>query len=190
MQYVQDYDESYPLRGFYDNSLNTGWSWRQVVQPYIKNTQVFNCPSNTGNQQVADTATTNPAFPQINISYAANDRIISGDYAHTLASIQAPAGKIIVCEIANRQWTDYGSGWWTTANGGIGYWTDAAFPGHSGVQDYLFADNHVKAMKPVATATPNNMWGGTDDAGGRDINVDTPVQDIVTGMTNVQNKYN
>ncbi len=41
MQYVQDYDETYPL------TLNrvTTLYWYSAVQPYVKSTQVFNCPS-------------------------------------------------------------------------------------------------------------------------------------------------
>lgn len=41
-QYVQDYDERYPL---YDggNPATTGWG--RAVQPYVKNFQVFKCPS-------------------------------------------------------------------------------------------------------------------------------------------------
>ena len=42
LQYAQDYDETYML-GWYTG----GYSPRTVVDPYIKNTQVFNCPSAT-----------------------------------------------------------------------------------------------------------------------------------------------
>ncbi len=48
LQYVQDYDERYPLSvtapgGTVD--LSTGWA--VAVQPYMKSTQIFQCPSET-----------------------------------------------------------------------------------------------------------------------------------------------
>ncbi len=42
MMYIQDYDETYPLERFNNNSLQR---WLNVVQPYTKSTQLFACPS-------------------------------------------------------------------------------------------------------------------------------------------------
>ena len=48
--YGQDYDETYPnIRLWADPSsgdLNKGLCWKNVVQPYIKNKAIFQCPSN------------------------------------------------------------------------------------------------------------------------------------------------
>ena len=55
-QYVQDYDEKYPLS--YDGvdtatgyagtfTATTGKGWAENVQPYLKSTQIFQCPSET-----------------------------------------------------------------------------------------------------------------------------------------------
>src|SRR4028119_90287 len=53
MQYAQDSDERLPLRRFapivapnWDDS-----SWRTVIQPYVKSTQVLVCPSNPDNKK-------------------------------------------------------------------------------------------------------------------------------------------
>jgi prepilin-type N-terminal cleavage/methylation domain-containing protein/prepilin-type processing-associated H-X9-DG protein len=43
MQYVQDYDETYP-RTYYTDGAGTVFWWN-ILQPYIKSTQVFYCPS-------------------------------------------------------------------------------------------------------------------------------------------------
>jgi prepilin-type N-terminal cleavage/methylation domain-containing protein/prepilin-type processing-associated H-X9-DG protein len=40
LQYVQDYDEMIP--GYWDNS----YLWTEKIMPYVKNQQVFSCPSN------------------------------------------------------------------------------------------------------------------------------------------------
>jgi prepilin-type N-terminal cleavage/methylation domain-containing protein/prepilin-type processing-associated H-X9-DG protein len=39
LQYAQDYDERMVMRYF------TGFHWQTQIAPYVKNTQVFNCPS-------------------------------------------------------------------------------------------------------------------------------------------------
>src|SRR5947209_4314734 len=47
MMYTQDYDEKYPgVRGGNIQPTNNCGTWRQVIQSYIKNTQVYRCPSN------------------------------------------------------------------------------------------------------------------------------------------------
>ena len=55
MQYVQDYDEKYPPQhtefagsgsgGFDSNTSDRGWA--ELIQPYIKSTQLLQCPSET-----------------------------------------------------------------------------------------------------------------------------------------------
>ncbi len=57
IQYTQDYDEKYP-RAYYGypdpsgagqpgNDIIKDYKWMDVVQPYVKSTQVFNCPSDS-----------------------------------------------------------------------------------------------------------------------------------------------
>lgn len=41
-QYTQDYDECYPLR---DQGITNKGIWPVLIQPYLKNTQVYQCPS-------------------------------------------------------------------------------------------------------------------------------------------------
>ena len=48
MQYVQDSDEIMPPCS---NDANNGTSWRTMIQPYVKSTQLFVCPSNPKNTQ-------------------------------------------------------------------------------------------------------------------------------------------
>jgi prepilin-type N-terminal cleavage/methylation domain-containing protein/prepilin-type processing-associated H-X9-DG protein len=48
MQYAQDYDETMPLfsyNGFSGYAGGDGARWADMIYPYIKNTQVFDCPS-------------------------------------------------------------------------------------------------------------------------------------------------
>jgi prepilin-type N-terminal cleavage/methylation domain-containing protein len=53
MQYVQDYDETYPMSryggpgsGIFEGQTNTP-SWPILILPYVKNVGVFACPSDT-----------------------------------------------------------------------------------------------------------------------------------------------
>jgi len=47
MMYVQDYDEAYPLS--YNSTITLYWTG--AVQPYVKSTQLFQCPSSGGDSQ-------------------------------------------------------------------------------------------------------------------------------------------
>src|SRR5437868_10414893 len=50
-QYTQDYDEQLvPCR---NTSANNPTVWHFLLQPYIKSTQAFKCPSNTSTTSVA-----------------------------------------------------------------------------------------------------------------------------------------
>ncbi len=48
LMYVQDYDESFPLFGGEVNFPGT-ISWATAVSPYVKNKQIFRCPSDGRN---------------------------------------------------------------------------------------------------------------------------------------------
>jgi prepilin-type N-terminal cleavage/methylation domain-containing protein/prepilin-type processing-associated H-X9-DG protein len=175
MMYLQDYDETYVDRG--GNGF-PDYSWRQKTQPYIKNVNVFQCPSNPDNKIVADAGDAN--YPAIPRSYAINPRLSN----QSQAVVQAPANKIMVAELTWQNWTDYGAPWWN------GWGWDTGFAGHTNQSNYLFADGHVKAMRPSQTAAPFNMWGGMDGSpNGNTINVDVPEAAIVTGMQQVEARW-
>ena len=166
MQYTQDYDEKLPSRV---NFGTQNQSWRQVIQPYIKSTQLFACPSNTGNNlptYPANILIVNGGVPR---SYSINgDDANTGGLAPTgnnggsqsLASIGSVAQVILVGETA-ATWE------FPEMNVGAANATDFAnnmfTPGHLGNTNYLFVDGHVKAIKPLATVTPVNMWTIEDD---------------------------
>jgi len=58
MQYVQDYDEHYPL--YRSNTAGNAtpsnpYGWADEIQPYVKSTQIFQCPSESGAAAVGAT---------------------------------------------------------------------------------------------------------------------------------------
>jgi prepilin-type processing-associated H-X9-DG protein len=156
MQYTQDYDESYPRA-----TLNAVGSWRQIIQPYVKSTELFRCPSNTRNNDTADAATSQ--HPLIKASYVANPRVLIPDWAGgqlALSAVNSPSTKIMITE---GNWDNiYMYSNWHTA-GNQANVVNAGFAGHLGTAVYLFADGHVKSMRPAKTMTGTNMWGQFED---------------------------
>ncbi len=170
MMYVQDYDEAYPLRRF-QPIVGPHWddnSWRTVIQPYVKNTQVLVCSSNPHKQaQSYD--------PEFGISYACNTNWAGTDYSApekglfgnavpvSMAAVERPADLIAVGELYNIPYVsliiDVDTGAATSHTGQpVTFYGEAIFAGHSGRSNYLFADGHVKALKPTQTAQPVNLW--------------------------------
>jgi prepilin-type N-terminal cleavage/methylation domain-containing protein len=153
LQYTQDYDEKYPI-GRATFTQGAAGSWHQRIFPYVKSTQLFQCPSNTTNTTVMAAASTE-FTPEINVSYAANPRIMARDAnVFSLTSIESSATKIMVAETTNDRpvmaFTDWNSG--TT-------FQDRGFAGHLATWNCLFADGHVKSLRPVATVTPPQYVG-------------------------------
>jgi prepilin-type N-terminal cleavage/methylation domain-containing protein/prepilin-type processing-associated H-X9-DG protein len=170
IQYVQDYDEKFPrtqvnnitLPAAPDGTPAAGnvndvpFHW--VIQPYIKSTQLFACPSNPNNTGVVDG--TNENIPR---SYVANggngtsdDTDFGGPRPFTEGMsdslLQNPAQTLMVVEnqanTGNRNVNTVAN-----LNG-----TDIDLTNHLATTNFLFTDGHVKAMKPAATGTPLNMW--------------------------------
>jgi prepilin-type processing-associated H-X9-DG protein len=98
------------------------------------------------------------------ISYGKNTHIgpWPGDGTTSLAAVDSPSTKILVTEITGGDEARYGGPWWT---GNSGDWANG-FAKHLSTMNFLFADGHVKAMRPTATMTPTNMWGRFDDQSG------------------------
>jgi len=59
-QYIQDYDEKYPQVetnvAFGTNTAGTATGWGETIQPYLKSTQIYQCPSETNAPQPSGTA--------------------------------------------------------------------------------------------------------------------------------------
>jgi len=80
----------------------------------------------------------------------------------TLSQVDKPSQKILVGEsfspryIADRY--DNGNDSWSKSANFPG-----VFDGHLSTSNYLFADGHVKSLRPVATMANFNMWGRFSD---------------------------
>jgi len=168
--YIQDSDEMYPPVTLTANgSASSAWafpgsgSWAGMIQPYVKNNNIFTCPSarewNAFNL---------PSGP--NVTYVYNKLLAW----RSIAVVQTPASSILVSE----GYGDFGfrgavlGGWFDVSGGGYGPTkpysfgmggssTCTAYIGfgapnnfiynriHSGANNYLYIDGHVKALQPA-----------------------------------------
>lgn len=174
-QYTQDNEETLPYARI-DGLTNGPIPWHAAIYPYVKSTQVFKCPDNPATSNITNTPNAATGAPGIPVSYVAvgGDTVggsqsfyggpvampyfIAGSGccsapAAAIAQFVAPATTILVGETrstyaAPRQDPEF----WTNP-------TDMRMQGHSGQTNFLFADGHVKSMKPTATLTSTlSMW--------------------------------
>ncbi|MFN3648224.1 MAG: DUF1559 domain-containing protein [Armatimonadota bacterium] len=175
MMYAQDYDEVYPNRRFASPLRAKGdddFSWRTVIQPYIKNTQIFHCPSNPDSRVES-------SDPEFGISYACNFNyggqpappspevfsvLGNGIFGNSLspgvslATVPAPADVIAISEIYRIKYVSFMIDITNRNDYGVPYYNGTLFTGHSGTSNYLFADGHVKALRPSQTNQSLNLW--------------------------------
>ncbi len=140
MQYVQDYDEVYPMTRIGATywcpiSGVTGY----LLEPYVKNAQVFRCPSTSS----------------ATYCYGYNRRLLglwvgnSTDYTpYNMAQIVAPAQKHMLGDSSN----DYYCYNDTTVNG------FGLCGTHNEMANVVYADGHGKAVKPDPINANSNYW--------------------------------
>ncbi len=187
MQYTQDYDENYPAGFFTAASANrppdgdfwagTLWFWPQILYPYHKSTQVFQCPSapvtplhpttgrptpywgNYGANRLVmrgggatEAVVSLAAIPAASTTYLMMD---SGNYILSIASVTAPKGSY-----------DYVPG---LGDLGLTAGTPALMPElpkdfqsgrHFGGVNIAFADGHAKWVKTSEVLAQARACGG------------------------------
>ncbi len=206
-QYVSDNDERFPELCYYTGGASGVGCWQQFIFPYVKSTEVFRCPSNPRNATSIDYLLPAPQ-PDIKISYAANRSLVhygGFDTSYFAPSLLRPTEKILVGEHTWAGLQSLADGPWGGAVGGpagVGYdaWKICmaanGFKGHLRTGNFLFADGHVKALRPVATLLPLNRWGSfanQTEADGvgcsfySNPNCDTPDPQALIGLSDLEN---
>lgn len=155
MMYVQDYDEIYPW--MWQGGAGTAWvhipvnqtassnyfTWAEFIYPYVKNDQVFQCPSRKFTQAQMPYTT----FP---FSYNYNGNATGGVSGASMASVEAPASTVLLYD----GWTM--DAWWNAPDqaallsGQVGpgvAWTTTEWKltrRHNDGANVAFADGHSK----------------------------------------------
>lgn len=176
LMYVEDWDETLPRAREWETPYPGAYgsryvTWRWLIMPYIKNKDIFVCPSayHSWNEFTywrdygvdpgvdADVDMTSADFQagvnpdQHGANYGLNTR---ASRIKTLSAIEQPSQLILIGETEA-----YGAslspvsvtwpGW---------YGVYGPYPVHSNGLNWFFADGHVKWMKLTQTLTPVYMW--------------------------------
>ena len=150
MQYTQDFDEKVP------SCLANEWTrtLSSYVQPYIKSTQVFQCPSDSASQ-------TNPPSYGYNYAYLAPNGPVN---AVSIAQIQQPSQTVMLTD--NDRYSEdfiYPPSIWRIHGGAYEVsptypnWGEVA-PRHLETVNTLWADGHVKAQKVTSLDGPSTNY--------------------------------
>ena len=127
MMYAQDYDERFPT--YWWGEGNTGiansCTWWGGIYPYVKNIQIFACPSsnNTGNNTWGVWINANPPFANAAINYGFNE-LMGNQNGLKMATLQAPAETVVLADCQS-SWIG-------------GYWS-ASFPQRAWLLRVAFA---------------------------------------------------
>ena len=182
MHYTQDYDEYYPLTFHPNQAMNyqvnnneTGWAFD--IQPYTKNSQIFQCPSQTY-----------PAFWPAGATVS-QATLGSSDYGYnrdvgfknatntypnlsTLSSVQQSSFTYVSNTVMLFEFVPSGTGVSSAGGGCTGTLADVNSNGVGELQIHLngsnlaFADGHVKWVEGNTTTLSNQILCDTQPATG------------------------
>jgi len=169
--YAQDYDERLPRGSGYiapgtaadppgtNTIAGLYGEWYITLAPYIKNTQIFNCPSSPYSDVNSGGVNSGPSWPGYGVGYTRNLWLS----ALALANIVEPACVIQLMDGRNNyarwQCPAHLAGWPTyTGKMTDGSETNYAwsYNRHNDGCNYLFCDGHVKWAKfgPITSNSP------------------------------------
>jgi prepilin-type N-terminal cleavage/methylation domain-containing protein/prepilin-type processing-associated H-X9-DG protein len=204
-QYAQDYDETMPPS--YQSDYNSD-PWQNLTWPYTKSAQIYRCPSNVSpGASTAWIRGSSAASPggKLVISYKCNGGSNSGGgwndewvklpkygtsnkYRRPMDRGESPWGggaKLSLFASASQTILVFESGIKGNSEADS-FHPDAnsvSMTNHLATTNFLFADGHVKAMKPTDTANANiNMWSLLPTT---DVPAPTGASHVATEITNI-----
>lgn len=153
MQYSQEYDENW-VRGAmfgYPGVPNNTATFDMLLQPYLKNTALLVCPSDS-NSIVMDMSSVPGYSASSRRSYTMPSQFnLGGNVGPNLSQLKNPAGTVALYErdkyaVGADQW------WYFSVSQNLGSQvcaqSDATKPWrHLGTSNFLFADGHVKSIR-------------------------------------------
>ncbi|MBI3920898.1 MAG: DUF1559 domain-containing protein [Armatimonadetes bacterium] len=185
--YVNDSDEAYPMSSS-PSSFSPRLRWADYIQPYVKNPQVFLCPSAPAslvNKTFAYNTSIRYGGYGYNYQYLGNSRSAPPNLPFTAADadITSPSETVALADTNGVPGTNPVDGAYTvdpllpssrgSGNASGFYGTSRSTPAerHNGLVNVAFADGHAKAMKLSKLddyngdgAADNGFWNGRADA--------------------------
>ncbi len=174
LQYTQDYDEFLP-RYVYASGTANAKGWPEVIQPYVKSTQIFQCPSEPN--PPAKTFSMPPAGGNAAVGddyYGASDYAINQELSREPTSTNIVS--VALASLTNPSQTicamDYNAPLLATANSNLGGNSTARTAGlayfrtgvaegqrHLDGTNWLFTDGHVKWYKDQSANRSAAVYG-------------------------------
>ena len=159
MMYSQDYDEMFPISHQVDSDFSRRWC--ETLIPYVKNSQIWRCPSDGG---VVNSWSTGPdAFA---CSYASNFKLAQT----AVGKVVQPAGTVWMSDAGARYTVGVGlnspvaalEGSWILYDPFGPTVADSNWcgpnPRHNEMSNVNFVDGHAKAMKPETWYKVSSPW--------------------------------
>ncbi|MEN6547356.1 MAG: DUF1559 domain-containing protein [Armatimonadia bacterium] len=167
IQYAQDYDEKLP-RHYYslgvahtlpDGRSSSDMIWAEMIYPYVKNAQVFRCPSDSEALNWADAATYNYFF-----NYYPNGSATNSLLHRSLGAINYPS-EVVMCGDGASYIADPLAAppqvqrpqYWNTPTGGS-YIYDSVQARHNDGCNMVFVDGHGKWIGFPKAITDTTLW--------------------------------
>jgi prepilin-type N-terminal cleavage/methylation domain-containing protein/prepilin-type processing-associated H-X9-DG protein len=158
MQYTQDNDEKYmKMYNMPPTHVPIGFYWPGMIEPYLKSSQIFNCPSGTGAPY------TGTGIVNYNPNYGLNtylfEQVSNGAGGLSLASLEQPAATVFFTDStnsprANPEGLVYSGGAYNNNDSWVKY-------RHLDTTVVGFADGHVKSMRKTALEVKDTAENGT-----------------------------
>jgi prepilin-type N-terminal cleavage/methylation domain-containing protein/prepilin-type processing-associated H-X9-DG protein len=178
MQYVQDYDELYPMTRNSTATVSTGgtsWGlWRVNTYPYVKSTQIYSCPSGARSVNGSYITSSGTLTFSENNSYGANEYVmVNGNNGVNPAApySQARVGQSslmgMLADATYAVWPNPSrviNANYTVNQTAVPNAPDPTLARHFEGSNILYADGHVKyqtqqQMAPLVAAPNNYQWG-------------------------------
>lgn len=170
IQYSQDYDEM-----IFWGSYGNGQAWGDILQPYLKNTGVLNCPSATCKTGLNTAVTPNRYWRRNDAGVPANTwysygmnnwddttaPVTRGPHGLAMAQVNRPAEVIIFCDGDGASPFSINAGPFTAPN----VQGQIASIRHGDGLNFAYVDGHVKWAKYSTTSVD----GGATTASQRDV---------------------
>lgn len=156
--YAQDYNGHAPLRSHGDPATNpTTATWRDDLFPYVKSGAIYQCGSNPAHNTVVSKVETTDLFASYACNYSSSGLGIFGNFdgsaSARLPLLEHPSKTIAIAESTSPL---------PDLNLDDSKMIGRLFAGHNGMTNYLFADGHMKPLRPLDTyyngGKVRNMW--------------------------------
>lgn len=163
IMYLQDWDGTYPLNRLYalPGGATCGQkvlTWKTETLPYVKNIEVYRCPSNPANRQLDETQGAEslgyPAFP---ISYSYNGAVLWTDVQKQVAltAAQVPESSRYIMLVENLNACADGGIWGLSSLG------QSFFVHPTKQMQALYLDGHARSTRfsqTLGTSDDDQQW--------------------------------